>query len=128
MARMGNESLPKQVMLGNWRGECYLGGHEKNCMDCLERDLWFFNLHIEEKQWALAANQSRELFSRVEEAREQYMKCWFVKNNYKVNYRRGVEVQNAQQLQTSLGSRTVWRGAYGEGGGGAALKERNNGG
>ena len=52
-------------------------------MGCLERDLALFNLPIEEKEWALAVKKSGRWFGRVEEAVEQFMKRWFVKEKEK---------------------------------------------
>ena len=49
--------------------------------------------------------QSGERFRRVEEAVDQYIRRWFVKEKENVAKRRAPEVQNAQQLWTPLGSR-----------------------
>ena len=116
VARMGNVTLSKRVTFGELEGgKGYVGGQEQDWMGCLERDLSLFNLPTETKQWMLAAKNSGKWFRRVEESAEQYMKRWFSQNAAK---RRALEVQTAQQLETSSSPRL---GGGGERG--AALKE-----
>ena len=96
---MSTERLPKRVLFGELEGgKGYLVGQEQGSIDCLERNLSWFNLPIEDKQWTLAAKKSGKWFRRLEEAAEQYMKRWFVKEKENVAKRRALEVQNAQQL------------------------------
>ena len=70
-------------------------------MGCLEHDLSLFNLPTEAKHWTLAAKPG-ELFRRVEEAAEQYMKLWFITEKKQPAKRRALEVQTAPQSKTSL--------------------------
>ena len=99
---MDNERLPKRVMFGEVDGgKGYSGGQEQDWMGCLERDLPLFNLPTEAKHWTLAAKPG-EWFRRVEEAAEQYMKGWFVTGKEQAAKRLALEVQTAQQSETSL--------------------------
>ena len=96
---MGDERLPTRVVFGELEGgKGYLGGQEEDWTGCLERDLLLLNLPIEEKRWTLAAKTSGKWFRRVEEAAEQDMKRWFVKEKENVAKLRALEVQHAQQL------------------------------
>ena len=79
--------------------------------------LSLFTLPTKAKHWTLASNKPGELFRRVEEAAEQYIKRWFVTEREQVAKRRSLEVQPVQQSKTLL-----VQGRRG-GGGGAALKD-----
>ena len=65
-------------------GTGYLGGPEQDWVGYLERGLSLACLFAAMKQWTLAAKESGMWFRRVEEAAEQYMKRWFVKEKENV--------------------------------------------
>ncbi|CAN0026748.1 unnamed protein product, partial [Laminaria digitata] len=77
---MGDERLPRRVMLGEAEGgKRYFGRQEQDWMGCLEQDPSLFTLPTEQKTWTLAANKPGKWFRRVEEAAYKYMQRWFVK-------------------------------------------------
>ena len=75
--RMGDDRLPKLVMLGEMEGGArYLGGQEYDWLKRLQEDLTAFGISTKKKGWEASAKQLGKWYGRVEAGVQRFMEGW----------------------------------------------------
>ena len=77
VVRMGDNRLPKQVMLGEMEGGVrYRGGQEYDWLRRSQEDLAAFGINTAKRGWEASAERTKEWYGRIEAGAERFMEGW----------------------------------------------------